>query len=53
MIKSEINKLHSCSREIISAGGSLHQANESVMKKLTYEKLNQQIEDLLKDHNYY
>ena len=41
IIKVEINKLHACSREIISCGGGVHQGNATVLRNITYEKLNQ------------
>lgn len=50
LVKAEVNKLHSCSRENISLAGDAH---NSIFRNLTYEKLNQQIEDLLKEHNFY
>ena len=50
-IKIEIGKLLAGSREIIMAG--YHNSNVSMLKNMTYEKLNQQVEDLLRENSYY
>lgn len=52
-MKVEISKLITGSRDkIFSHVPAGPNSNISILKNLTYEKLNQHIEDLLKEHNY-
>jgi len=46
-----LNKLHSGSRQIIKME-ELFQQHSAIFGSLNYEKLNQHMEDLLKEHNY-
>jgi hypothetical protein len=52
-MKLEIGKLITCSRDLIFANGNNVSSNISILKNTTYEKLNQQMEDLLRENGYY
>ena len=52
-MKVEIGKLITCSRDPIFDSGGNQASNISILKNTTYEKLNQQMEDLLRENGYY